>query len=262
MHPLHQVVDICENMLDRAKDSAKSSSRVFYGHGLFAKASLHGRSILLLASGKQNVDVGAICVLARCTVEIHNAASYLLESNLSKDEAHMRLHLFLLNHSIDLEKIQERLGTARSDFWHNDSSQWSLSELAKNPIFIALDEPHRKNLSKGKSPYIHSRYSGPRLIPKNIESGLYTLFSQSAHSYSLGLLMGGGQATPTGIVNSFGLAIDATTMYLASLALLYWRLRHKAIKQFSAEERRTLEEESTSTRLLTRLSEIKLNTTM
>jgi len=163
VHPLRGVVEICEQVLSRARESSRSTSRVLYGHGLFAKAVKHGRSILTLASGEHEPDVGAICVLSRCIMEVHKAASYFLEVGLSKDEAHMRLHLFLLNHSTDLEKIHDRLGTSKSDFWHRVGRKWSLDELAKNPIFMSLDEKHRENLSRGKSPYLHARYSGPRL---------------------------------------------------------------------------------------------------
>lgn len=187
MHSLFQVVETCERLLNRAESAGRYSSRTFYGHGLFLKATLHGRSMLELVSSSESTDVGAICVLARCIMEIHNAATYFLEERLSKDEAHMRLHLFLLNHSTNLKRIHEHLGTAKSDFWVSGSIRWSVTELEKNPVFAALDELHRKNLLRGKSPYLHGRYSGSRLVSKTVESGLYTLFSQSAHSFALGL---------------------------------------------------------------------------
>jgi hypothetical protein len=215
--------------------------------------------MLTLTNGEQELDVGALCVLSRCIMEIHKAASYFLEVGLSKDEAHMRLHLFLLNHSTDLEKINDRLNTAKSDFWHRASREWSLTELSQNPIFMSLDEQHRKNLSRGKSPYLHARYSGPRILPLSVESGLYTLFSHSAHSFSLGLPeAGGGAATPAGTVNSFWLAADSASLHLASFGILYWRVRHRAIKQFPFEDRKTLEGAASPEPLMKRLNNIRL----
>lgn len=253
------MVEVCEQVLSRARESSVSTSRVLYGHGLFAKAVQHGRSILTLAGGENQTDVGAVCVLSRCIMEVHKAASYFLEVGLSKDEAHMRLHLFLLNHSTDIEKIHDRLGTSKSDFWHRAGRQSSLEELAKNPVFKSLDEKHRENLSRGKSPYLHARYSGPRLLPLRIESGLYTLFSQSAHSFSLGLLeVGRGELSPVGAVNSFFLAADSASLHLASFGLLYWRVRHRAIKQLLPLERRVLEDAASPVFLMKRLDEIRM----
>ena len=259
VHPLRSIVEVCEQMLSRARKSSISSSRILYGHGLFAKAVQHGHSIVTLASGGHKPDVGAICVLSRCIMEVHKAASYFLEGGLPKDEAHMRLHLFLLNHSTDLEKIHDRLDTAKSDFLHRMGREWSLEELARNPVFMSLDEKHRENLSRGKSPYLHARYSGQRLLPLNIESGLYTLFSHSAHSFSLGLPeVGGGAASPSGTVNSFFLAADSASLHLASFGLLYWRVRHRAIKQLSPQDRRVLEEAASPALLIKRLDEIRV----
>lgn len=259
VHPLRGVVEVCERVLSRARESSRSTSRVLYGHGLFAKAVQHGRSIVTLAGGEHESDVGAICVLSRCIMEVHKAASYFLEAGLSKDEAHMRLHLFLLNHSTDIEKIHDRLGTSKSDFLHRAGREWSRKELAKNPVFMSLDEKHRENLSRGKSPYLHARYSGLRPLPLHIESGLYTLFSHSAHSFSLGLPeVGGGAASPAGTVNSFFLAVDAASLHLASFGLLYWRVRHRAIKQFLPQERRTLEDAASPALLIKRLDEIRV----
>lgn len=258
MHSLFQVVETCERLLNRAGGAGRYSSRTFYGHGLFLKATIHGRSMLELVSSSKSTDAGAICVLARCIMEIHNAATYFLEERLSKDEAHMRLHLFLLNHSANLKRIHDHLGTAKSDFWVSGSVRWSVTELEKNPVFAALDEPHRKNLLRGKSPYLYGRYSGSRLVSKTVESGLYTLFSQSTHSFSLGLpAVEGGQFTPAGTESSLLLAADTGALYMSSLALMYWRLRHRAIKKITAEERAFLQEHALPASLMMRLSDIK-----
>jgi hypothetical protein len=182
-----------------------------------------------------------------------------LETGISKDEAHLRLHLFLLNHSTDLGRIQKYLGTARDEFWHETTRAWSMEELQRNPIFLSLDELHRNNLLRGKSPYLHVRYSGKRPLPREIESGLYILFSQNAHSFSLGLspLIGGGQATPTGAANSAAIALHTSVIYLSWLGLDYWRTRYRAIKRFDASERRTLEDGASFGHLEKTLAEIR-----
>ncbi len=259
-HPLRGVVEICEQLLLRAQDSSRSNLRVFYGHGLFLKAVQHGRSIITLAESA-DVDVGAICVISRCIMEVHKAAAYFLERGLGKDEAHMRLHLFLLNHSTDLDRIYSRLGGKQSNFWQRAARDWSLQELEENPIFLSLDERYKDNLRRGKSPFQHARYKGPRLLPWEIESGLYRLFSHSAHSFSLGLpAVGEAPASPAGRRNAFLLAADSASLHLASFGLMYWRLRHRAIKEFLIEERRALEEAALPNLLRGRIEQICIRT--
>jgi hypothetical protein len=230
-----------------------------YGHSLFAKAVKHGRSILILSDLDNEVDIGAVCTLTRCIMEIQKAASYFLEFNLSKEESNMRLHLLLLNHSSDLGKINDNLGTSGSSSLHKTFRDVHLVGLQKNPIFSSFEDKHQKNLLRGKSPYLHSRYSGSKVLPLNIESGLYTLFSQSVHSFSLGLTdLVDGSASPAGAYNSYMLAIEATSLYLASFALSYLRVRHRTFKDFPSRKRIALENLATPESLMKHLQEIKM----
>ncbi|WP_143330233.1 hypothetical protein [Chromobacterium haemolyticum] len=258
IHPLPNVVDVCEKLVIRARESFGSTYRIIYGHGLFVKAVRHGRSILTLTKEEDEQDIGGMCFLARCIMEAYKAASYFLEAGLSANEADMRLQLFSLNHSTDLCKIHERLGISKSDSLHHMTREWSLKKLEHNPIFMSLDEKHKNNLRRGKSPYQHNRYAGKNLLPSDVESGLYTLFSHSAHSFSLSLPeTGSGSASASGAANSFFLAADVASIHLAAFGLLYWRVRHRAIKYLSPKERTILKESSSPSHLIERLEKIR-----
>ncbi len=259
------VVGLCEELLRRARDTDRSSSRTYYVHGFFAKAVQHGRSILALIeadkSVERQIDVGATCVLTRCILEIFNAAAYLTEAGVGADESDLRFNLFLLNHSTDLGRINRGLGINHGRFRYEASRQLLVDQLKTNPSFTSLDEDHKKRLLKGRSPYLTARYKGRRPLPAGVESALYTLFSQNAHSFSLGLapVIGGGRATPIGEENAFFIALDTAALYLANLALLYWRIRYRAIKQLSIEERDKLRTAASPVALLNRISGIRKN---
>lgn len=235
-------------MVMRASGAGASTWRTYYGHGFFEKATLHGRSIVMLLRALREeepfLDIAAICILSRCILEIHNAFAYLTEPGISDDEAELRHNLFLLNHASDLNKINIEVGIKASDsriFFIDVSFKRARSALERNPIFQALDEKHRKALLRGKSPYLGARYKGKKPLPHGIESAAYKLFSHNVHSYSLGLSpLNGGQVTPAGGENMTVLAVELAILYLATIARHYWRIRARAVRTLAKTEKEFL----------------------
>lgn len=264
---LNQVVQTCEAMRKRSLHVHTSSWRTYCAKGYFEKATFHGRSIVTLMemfrSNKQPLDIAGVCVLSRCILEVHNAAAYLLEFGLSKAESELRYYLFRLNRSSDLKKINNGFGIKDIDD-RNSFNAVAIErlhhELHSNPIFQALDEPHRKSLLKGKYPYLSARYTGKKPVPRSIESAAYNLFSHNVHSFSLGLSpMYEECATPAGGANRRFLAIELATIYMSNIALLYWRLRSKAIKTLTDEERDALIKGASTAYLENWLSNLQSN---
>lgn len=264
---LSELVGICEGMVERASKASISTWRTYYGHGFFEKATLHGRSIVTLVEAFRaeipSYDIAGVCTLSRCVIEVHNAFAYLLEPGLSDDESELRHQLFLLNHAADLKKINTEVGIEPSDdrFFYNDvSHRWALDALEQNPIFKSLDAAHRKTLLRGKSPYLVARYKGKKPLPQNIESAAYKLFSHNVHSYSLGLSpLRGGQETPAGGVNMLVLAVELAILYLATVALHYWRLRSRAVRTLSKADKDFLSDSASSTLVEQWLTKMKGN---
>ena len=236
------LTDVIQAIAKRGTDAPPTTERAYYAHCLFTKASLHARSIVSLCDSslqrEEQPDVGGICVLARCLIEVRNATSYILESNISKNEAHLRLHLVSLNQSVDLLRVTRGLETNRDDFWSEHSITYSRGELAGNPIFAALDPNQKKYLLRGKSPFQQSRYRGKRPLSAIRESAIYTLLSHSAHAYALGLsgFAGYGSATPADTLNSFLIATQAAQIYLADTARTYCRFRRRALGKLTDKE--------------------------
>lgn len=262
---LSELVGICEGMIERASKASISTWRSYYGHSFFEKATLHGRSIIMLVEAfrakNPSYDIAGICTLSRCIIEVHNAFAYLLEPGLSDDESELRYQLFLLNHAADLKKINTEFGIETSDdrFFYNDiSHQWSLDALEKNSIFQELDIAHRKTLLRGKSPYLAARYKSKKPLPHNIESAAYKLFSHNVHSYSLGLSpLHSGQETPAGGLNMVVLAVELAILYLATIALHYWRLRSRAVHTLPKVEKDFLSNSASSEQVERWLTKIK-----
>jgi hypothetical protein len=174
---------------------------------------------------RERLDISAICVLARCVIEVHNASVYLCERGISRDEYSLRVQLFHLNHAMDLQKINSNLGISedhRGAQLNRLDLQSTLRELNENPIFLSFDDPHRKNLLKGRSPYLVTRYAGRHPLVRKLEAAAYNLFSHNVHSFSLGLtpVIGGGGASPSGSLNILFLATEITILYLVVTNLL------------------------------------------
>lgn len=251
---LTELILICEGMLERASKTSLSTWRTYYGHGFFEKATLHGRSIITLTEAFRkeppHIDIAGVCTLSRCIIETHNAFAYLLEPGLSKNESELRHQLFLLNHATDLKQINTEVGIKSTDtrsFFNEWSLRSILSTLELNPIFQTLDAAHRKNLLRGKSPYLVARYKGKKPLPRGIESAAYKLFSHNVHSYSLGLSpLNGGQATPAGGINMAALAVELAILYLATIAQHYRRLRSRAVHTLANTEKEFLSNSATS----------------
>lgn len=260
---LSQLVVLCEALIERGAAVGRTSERAYYAHGYFAKSTLHARSVFVLLAQlnteSRGIDIGAICVLARCIIEIRNASAYLLEHSISKPEAHLRLHLVGLNHATDLLRLGKGLDTIKSSHLNEFALAFEKLELQSNEIFKSLDEPHQRQLLRGRSPFQFSRYRGPRPLSQAKESGLYTLLSQSAHSFSLGLtsVSGGGQATASGARNAAQIAVESAILYLADTALIYCRFRNRAVGQLAEKERLLLTEAASSVRFLRLLESIK-----
>jgi hypothetical protein len=244
-----ETVKLCEDLLKRAQRSAALSPRAHYAQAFLRKAALHGRSMLVLMDQcrdePQYLDISAICILARCVIELHNASVYLCERGISRDEYSLREQLFLLNHASDLQRINSNLGISEDDhrtMYNRMDLQSTLMELNENPIFRSFDEPHRKNLLKGRSPYLVARYAGRHPLVRELEAAAYNLFSHNVHSFSLGLtaVVGGGSVSPAGPMNMLFLAVELTSLYLCHMAAEYQVLRKRAVGKLAPNEERFL----------------------
>jgi hypothetical protein len=196
---------------------------------LFEKAWLHGQSIcelLIPIERGEDGDIAGIAALARSLIETHNAFVYLTERNISEDERQFRRYLMYLNQSSDLRRISGALRTAdRADSsWSELGRRHIIETLEKNRVFAAFDAKFQAHLMRGQTPYLMNRYSGPRPIERAIESAVYNLFSHNVHSYGLASRYG-GSSTPAGLLNVLFLAVEASLVFLASIAKQYRALR-------------------------------------
>ena len=246
---LRKTVKLCEDLLKRAQHSEVLSPRTHFAQTFLKKAVLHGRSMLFLMDQcrgeREYLDISAICVLARCIIELHNASAYLCERGISRDEYSLREQLFLLNHASDLERINSNLGISEDDrrtMYNRMDLQSTLRELNENPIFLSFDVPHRKNLLKGRSPYLVTRYAGHHPLVRELEAAAYNLFSHNVHSFSLGLtpVIGGGGTSPAGSLNMLFLATEITLLYLCHMTAEYRVLRKRAVGRLASNEERFL----------------------
>ena len=243
---LEKIVCVCEGMQKRTESTESTSLRTVRAKGFFEKATLHSRSMITLLdryqTKKVSLDIAALCILSRCIIEIHNASGYLLRTGLTKNESDLRNDLFILNHSSELKIINSGLGIHKRNFIHDHTSILIEKQLEMNPAFQALDASKRNKLLKREYPYQLKNIGAPQgPVSRSTEAAAIKLFSHGIHSFSLSLSpMDGGRDSVSGGTNMAFLASEMALIYLSHIALQYWRIRFRAIKTFSLNEKNLL----------------------
>lgn len=246
---LRGVLEVCDAVRERSKNSSISSEKILYSRSLFNKGLLHGHSLVSLLENaikdRDLADIAGMCAISRCLIEVHNAFCYLTEKGIGKPEKEFRLAVLSLNHSTDAIRIGDALGnngnTPYADL-NLTILDWAKGKLRVNEIFKNLEGKQQKHLLRGRSPYSSLEYMGDRPVRKEIESAVYNLFSHNAHSYALGLHGAfGGRDTPAGQFNQVFLAVEFGLIYLSHIAIRYWNLRFNAIRKLTKQEKEILE---------------------
>ncbi len=250
---LGELVSACEAAERASSSSRPSSTRTHYAALYFAKAALHGRSICSLLGdikARRYADVAGIAALARTLLETHNVFLYLSENGLSPDELELRIALAQLNQAVDLIRISETLGWDGEDalFWQGATRDHARSTLQANPAFLALPEKERANLLRGRSPYLKSRRKSTGPVRPEVESAIYNLLSHNVHAFGLSSSYAGSE-TPAGAANTLFLAVETSSIYLASLMLRYRAVRPRAVPPPSADHMQAIRDTLSLTHL-------------
>ncbi len=213
------------------------TSRTIYAEQLFEKIVLISHSFLKLLpeSNNQNTDaydISSFASLARNVIECHNVFHYLCIDYISKQEFEFRLWLMGLHKSVGSERILKALQLTQRKKSNSQDLMDLMPEfvLKRNAFFNSLDERVRNQLLKGKKPYYwRVRRSSNVPIPKDLESALYNFFSNSVHSFPLGIHYSSHyrKGHHLNLYSLYFLSIEAMIIYLASTVKSYIKLRRK-----------------------------------
>ena len=259
---LIELVALAHSIKKRAARASISNARMLHASTIFAKGIQHGGSMCALFAHYRvggELDGAGICALARALIESHNVLLYLTEPGISKDEQELRLHLMYFNQTMDQMRIGDALGITtaeRRDPFQTISRDYSLGELKRNQVFLKLDAKQQDHLLRGRSPFLMSRYDGPRPVSKNVESAVYNLFSHNVHTFGLAATPG-GSATPAGFANMVILAVEVSAIFLAHMVRHYQRIRARAVGRLAKSEKAQIENVLSLSRLDTWVSDMR-----
>jgi hypothetical protein len=134
------------------------------------------------------IDVSSVASLARNIVEAYDVFYHLAIEKVPHEMYEFRTYLYTLHQVTEHDKIYTSFGR-HAPFFGSLSfvGQFCRMQLEKNAVFRSLSEAQRKDLLKGKRPFLSVSVSPlkARFSDQQVLQGLYKLMSNSVHSHPL-----------------------------------------------------------------------------
>jgi hypothetical protein len=195
------LVNLAQSLIDAISTSqhtrelpSRNDGRQFWASVLFARQCGLGVSLQRLLPGSPSYKNGrhwdstGALALCRSVFEAHLAMFYLCTDEMSGDDYQLRIRLIFLHDAHERPRILEKIGTTsdaiNKEFYSSEIARLR-SEIANNPVFMALPEPKKKELLKGKTPYYLTQ---DELLQRqgadaSVLRGIWELLSSHVHSY-------------------------------------------------------------------------------
>jgi hypothetical protein len=241
----NKLINICKKLRDYKYST--SSIRTYEAARLYNKALLHAISFTVLwpktTESFEDLDIGTLASIARNIIEAHNVFHYICEPKITKEEIEFRIYLMNLHYCHDTVDILDKLGFADS---HDIKYAFKISEtiakeiLEDNSFFLSLNKNRRDFLLQGKKAYCESVIKVKKTpIDNTLESGLYNLFSNSIHSYLLGIVNNIELSTDNHVIgeNVLFLVLETMILYFSSITKSYLSLRTRMATCIPEEEK-------------------------
>ncbi|MDV9185315.1 MULTISPECIES: hypothetical protein [Bacillus] len=221
--------------------------RAFYGETLLNKAILNANSYMSLIPKEKKdlrfLDVGTLVSISRNIIETHNVYNYLCEIGISSSELSFRMELLAYYQSKCTVNILKKLG-----FDEYDSMMQLHSNFVTNPEnlsadyseFNSLDKTTKRKIIRGKKPYLNYRIKRKMsTVNEDVEKGIYNLFSNSVHSFPLGMSNYDRFKRNNHLDNNqlFTISLEVNIIYIASIIKSYITLRKSLGRQLNQHEK-------------------------
>ncbi|MDZ5671832.1 hypothetical protein [Bacillus stercoris] len=221
--------------------------RAFYGETLLNKAILNANSYMSLIPKEKKdlrfLDVGTLVSISRNIIETHNVYNYLCEIGISSSELSFRMELLAYYQSKCTVNILKKLG-----FDEHDSMMQLHSNFVTNPEnlsadypeFDSLDKTTKRQIIRGKKPYLNYRIKRKMsTVNEDVEKGIYNLFSNSVHSFPLGMSNYDRFKRSNHLDNNqlLIISLEVNIIYLASIIKSYITLRKSLGRKLKKHEK-------------------------
>lgn len=241
---LRRLCQIARKLSTLEAPSDWTTTRTHYAEQLFEKTVLISLSFLKLLpktydKDAEAFDFSSLATLARNVMECCNVFHYLCIDRIPKTEFKFRLNLMWLHQSVNSERILKAFQLGKAS--HSDDLARMLPkfDLKRNPFFNSLDESVRNQLLKGKKPYYWKlNKSHSNFVLRDLESALYNYFSNSVHSFPLGIYYSSEyrEGYHLNLYSLYFLSVETMIIYLASTIRSYLKLRRKHSRYITIDE--------------------------
>ncbi|RUR97940.1 hypothetical protein [Bacillus velezensis] len=221
--------------------------RAFYGETLLNKAILNANSYMSLIPKEKKdlrfLDVGTLVSISRNIIETHNVYNYLCEIGISSSELSFRMELLAYYQSKCTVNILKKLGFDEYDSMMQLHSNFVTNPenlSADYPEFNSLDKTTKRKIIRGKKPYLNYRIKRKMsTVNEDVEKGIYNLFSNSVHSFPLGMSNYDRFKRNNHLDNNqlFTISLEVNIIYLASIIKSYITLRKSLGRQLNQHEK-------------------------
>ncbi|MCY8454148.1 hypothetical protein MOC98_14945 [Bacillus spizizenii] len=189
------------------------------------------------------LDVGTLVSISRNIIETHNVYNYLCEIGISSSELSFRMELLAYYQSKCTVNILKKLG-----FDEHDSMMQLHSNFVTNPEnlsadypeFDSLDKTTKRQIIRGKKPYLNYRIKRKMsTVNEDVEKGIYNLFSNSVHSFPLGMSNYDRFKRSNHLDNNqlLIISLEVNIIYLASIIKSYITLRKSLGRKLKQHEK-------------------------
>lgn len=206
----------------------------------------------------KELDISILATIARNVMECSNAYFYYAERKIEDEEIELRYHISNLhydNSMIDIiKKLKYPENNNRTTMLYF-GKELTIKSIKKSSIYRKLSKNERSKILNGNQAYLNKRQKELHtVLEENLESAIYNIFSNSTHSYYIGLGNNSmnGSIAHTGYITPemlLSLATEISIIYIATVLLDYLKLRTK-LNQYVTKQEKDFIKQMTSTEKL------------
>lgn len=243
---LRQLFEIGKKISKIELGLSGSKIRVCILEDVIEKVVLHLGSFTKIINNcrMEELDISMLATIARNIMECGNTYFYYAERKISDEEIEFRYHIANLHYDNSVMDIIKKMEYPQNNF-RTSTLQWGkelmIKKIKESSIYQELSKIEKSQVLNGNQAYHSKRQKELHtILDRDIESAIYNIFSNSAHSYYLGLgtnSMNGSFAHASYIKPEMVLclAMEISIVYSANILVDYLQLR-KTLNQYLTEE--------------------------
>lgn len=238
---LNELLRICNKINQESIDVACTSIKTTYAAKFMARAEQIVTTYTSLFKSNETAfsdfDITTLASISRVFIELTHTFNFICKDRITKDERDMRVFIYDLHDKKETIRALKKFGFSESfsENYFEIPIKVNLHYIKSNPEFGEIHSGKRRDVIRGK---ISQHRFGEKTyydLNREIERGLYKLFSQYIHSFGMSVQW---VYNPKLVINPktvLFLSLESLVIYLSYLLKNYLNLRSK-LKRYLADE--------------------------